>query len=195
MEKVLEIGAGWGYAAAVLSQVAGEVYTVETIGQLASAARNNLARQAYSSAHVLHGDGTLGWPEHAPFDGIVVAAGSPRVQQALKEQLAVGSRLVSPVGSDARAQELLRVTRVEADRYETEELADVRFVPLIGAHGWTSDEQRRRQRCMQRGAVRKEETTRSSQICVSAASLLRHRGDRRDAAVASHRRCTRGVDR
>jgi protein-L-isoaspartate(D-aspartate) O-methyltransferase len=139
-EKVLEIGAGWGYAAAVLSQVAGEVYTVETIGQLASAARNNLARQGYSNVHVLHGDGTLGWPEHAPFDGIVVAAGSPRVPQTLKEQLVVGARLVIPVGSDARAQELLRIRRVESDRYETEELGDVRFVPLIGAHGWMSDE-------------------------------------------------------
>ena len=135
-ETVLEIGAGFGYAAAVLGQVAREVYTVETIEQLARAAQANLARQGYDNVHVRHGDGTLGWLEHAPYDAIVVAAGGPSVPEALKQQLKIGGRLVIPVGVDPRAQELLRVTRVAAEEFDTEDLADVRFVPLIGAQGW-----------------------------------------------------------
>ncbi len=135
-ETVLEIGAGFGYAAAVLGQIARDVYTVETIEELAHAARANLARQAYTNVHVRHGDGTLGWLEHAPYDAIVVAAGGPSVPDALKQQLKIGGRLVIPVGVDPRAQELVRVTRVAADQFDTEDLADVRFVPLIGVQGW-----------------------------------------------------------
>ena len=111
-EKVLEIGAGSGYAAAVLSRIAGEVYTVERIGQLAEKAAEPLADLGYGNVHVLHGDGTKGWPEHAPYDAIVVAAGGPQVPEALKQQLKIGGRLVIPVGADPRAQELVRVTRV-----------------------------------------------------------------------------------
>ncbi len=89
--------------------------------------------------HVLHGDGTLGWPEHAPYDGIVVAAGGPRVPEALKTQLKIGGRLVIPVGASRDLQELVRVTRVSEHDYEVEELLDVRFVALVGAEGWGPD--------------------------------------------------------
>jgi protein-L-isoaspartate(D-aspartate) O-methyltransferase len=136
-EKVLEIGTGSGYAAAVLAQIAKDVYTVERIGQLAEKSAATLARLGYSNVHVLHADGTLGWPEHAPYEAIVVAAGGPEVPESLKAQLQIGGRLVIPVGADRRLQELVRVTRVSEHEYTTEELADVRFVPLVGAEGWT----------------------------------------------------------
>jgi protein-L-isoaspartate(D-aspartate) O-methyltransferase len=135
-EKVLEIGAGSGYAAAVLSEIAGEVYTVERIGQLAEKAASVLADQGYANVHVLHGDGTLGWKEHAPYDAIIVAAGGPDIPDSLKEQLTIGGRLVIPVGSDPRIQELVRVTRLSEEKFKTEDIADVRFVPLIGEEGW-----------------------------------------------------------
>ena len=115
-EKVLEIGAGSGYAAAVLSEIAADVYTVERLGQLAEKAAARLADLGYDNVHVLHGDGTKGWPEHAPYDAIVVAAGGPQVPESLKEQLKIGGRLVIPVGADQRAQELVRVTRIVARR-------------------------------------------------------------------------------
>lgn len=135
-EKVLEIGAGSGYAAAVLSQIAADVYTVERLGQLADKAAATLADLGYDNVHVLHGDGTKGWPEHAPYDAIVVAAGGPQIPESLKEQLKIGGRLVIPVGEDQRAQELVRVTRLSRDTYRSEDIADVRFVPLIGEEGW-----------------------------------------------------------
>ena len=135
-EKVLEIGTGSGYAAAVLSRIAKDVYTVERIGQLAEKAAATLSALGYHNVHVLHADGTLGWPDHAPYDAIVVAAGGPEVPESLKAQLKVGGRLVIPVAADRRLQELVRVTRVNHDDYTTEELADVRFVPLVGAEGW-----------------------------------------------------------
>lgn len=141
-EKVLEIGAGSGYAAAVLAEIAGEVYTVERIGQLAEKAASALADSGYSNVHVLHGDGTLGWPEHAPYDAIVVAAGGPEIPNSLKRQLKVGGRLVIPVGADPRAQELVRVTRVSEDDYRSEDIADVRFVPLMGVEGWPGEAER-----------------------------------------------------
>ncbi len=135
-EKVLEIGAGSGYAAAVLSEIAAEVFTVERLGQLADKAAATLADLGYGNINVLHGDGTKGWPEHAPYDAIVVAAGGPQVPDALKEQLKIGGRLVIPVGADQRTQELVRVVRVSKDTYRSEDIADVRFVPLIGEEGW-----------------------------------------------------------
>jgi len=137
-EKVLEIGTGSGYAAAVLSRIARDVYTVERIGQLAEKSAAILAKLGYDNVHVLHGDGTLGWPDHAPFDAIIVAAGGPQVPESLKAQLKIGGRLVIPVGSDRRLQELVRVTRVSKHQYTTQELADVRFVPLVGAEGWSA---------------------------------------------------------
>lgn len=137
-EKVLEIGAGSGYAAAVLSEIAADVYTVERLGPLAEQAAALLAELGYDNVHVLHGDGTKGWPEHAPYDAIVVAAGGPQVPDALKQQLKIGGRLVIPIGTDQRSQELVRVTRISEDEYRSEDIADVRFVPLIGEEGWAA---------------------------------------------------------
>src|SRR5207245_8756190 len=131
-----EIGTGSGYAAAVLAEIAGEVYTVERYSALAQKAAAVLSGLGYSNVHVLHADGTRGWPEHAPYDVIVVAAGGPDVPQSLKNQLKIGGRLVIPVGADPRVQELVRVTRVSENDWKSEDLADVRFVPLIGEEGW-----------------------------------------------------------
>ncbi len=135
-EKVLEIGAGSGYAAAVLAELAGEVYTIERIDQLAEKAASALMDQGYDNVHVLHADGTRGWDEHAPFDAILVSAGAPSVPESLKAQLAVGGRLVVPVGTNVTAQELIRITRRPKGQFDREDLADVRFVPLIGEEGW-----------------------------------------------------------
>jgi protein-L-isoaspartate(D-aspartate) O-methyltransferase len=135
-ERVLEVGTGSGYAAAVLARIAADVYTIERYGQLAKRAAEVLAARGYRNVHVLHADGTLGWPEYAPFDAIVVAAGGPEVPESLKTQLRIGGRLVIPVGRDRQLQELLRITRTTNERYRTEELADVRFVPLVGEAGW-----------------------------------------------------------
>jgi protein-L-isoaspartate(D-aspartate) O-methyltransferase len=140
-ETVLEIGTGSGYAAAILAEIAGDVYTVERIGQLAEKAASTLADLGYDNVHVLHGDGTKGWPDHAPYDGIIVAAGGPKIPESLKEQLKIGGRLVIPVGHDPKIQELVRVTRISESEYRREDLADVRFVPLIGHEGWTPGEQ------------------------------------------------------
>ena len=142
-ERILEIGAGSGYAAAVLSRIADEVYTVERIGQLAEKAASRLADLGYQNVHVRHADGTKGWPDHAPYDGIIVAAGGPTIPELLKEQLKIGGRLVIPVGRDPRVQELVRITRVSENRYDREDLADVRFVPLIGQEGWAPTERNR----------------------------------------------------
>jgi protein-L-isoaspartate(D-aspartate) O-methyltransferase len=141
-EKVLEIGTGSGYAAAVLSRIARDVYTVERLGSLAEKAAVTLVDHGYENVHVLQGDGTRGWPEHAPYDAIIVAAGGPDVPQSLKSQLKVGGRLVIPVGPTPSLQELVRITRVSADEYRTEDLADVRFVPLVGVEGWSTEEAR-----------------------------------------------------
>ena len=139
-DKVLEIGAGSGYAAAVLAEIAGEVFAIERIGQLAEIAVSNLSKEGYENVHVLHADGTIGWIEKAPFDAILVSAGGPEIPSALKKQLAIGGRMVIPVGKDSRAQELIRITRVGDNEYDYEELADVRFVPLIGEEGWELEE-------------------------------------------------------
>lgn len=133
--RVLEIGTGSGYAAAVLARIAKQVYTVERHEQLAEIARKRLLRLGFANVDVRCGDGTLGWAEHAPFDAIIVAAGGPEVPSALLDQLAIGGRLVIPVGT-GRAQELVRVTRVDKTEYRREDLGAVQFVPLIGAQGW-----------------------------------------------------------
>lgn len=137
-EKVLEIGAGSGYAAAILSQIAREVFTIERIGQLAETAAANLDKAGCNNVHVRHADGTEGWIDEAPFDAILVSAGAPDIPRTLERQLAIGGRMIVPVGSDPRAQELIRVARVDEDDYEREDIADVRFVPLIGKEGWES---------------------------------------------------------
>jgi protein-L-isoaspartate(D-aspartate) O-methyltransferase len=138
-EKVLEIGAGSGYAAAVLSRLAREVFTVERHESLAREARERMARLGYSNVQVHQGDGTLGWPERAPYDAIVVAAGGPEVPQALLDQLAEGGRLVIPIGPDVRSQNLVRVRRKDG-HFLREDLGPVRFVPLIGAQGWREED-------------------------------------------------------
>ncbi len=138
-ETVLDIGTGSGYAAAVLSRIAQTVYTVERDGQIATRAAGALRSQGFRNVHVLQGDGTLGWPEHAPYDAILVAAGGPEVPRSLKEQLKIGGRLVIPVGAERRLQELLRITRLSDTEYTTEELLDVRFVPLVGEQGWAPE--------------------------------------------------------
>ncbi len=133
--RVLEVGAGSGYAAAVLGRLAAHVVAIERHGPLAQAARDRLARLGIANVEVVEGDGTLGWPPAAPFDAIVVSAGGPQVPGALKEQLAPAGRLVIPVGPEGGPQDLLRLTRVE-DGYTEESLGLVRFVPLIGAQGF-----------------------------------------------------------
>jgi protein-L-isoaspartate(D-aspartate) O-methyltransferase len=138
-DRVLEIGTGSGYAAAVLAEITAEVYTIERVAPLAESARQRLADVGYASVHVHCGDGTLGWPEHAPYDAIVVTAGGPTVPKALLDQLAVGGRLVMPVGR-GWGQELVRVVRKAADDYDYENLGGVAFVPLIGAQGWPEGE-------------------------------------------------------
>jgi len=138
-ERVLEVGTGSGYAAAVLAEIAKEVYTIERHKILVDTARGKLKELGYNNIRVLHGDGTLGWPEYAPYDAIVVAAGGPEVPETLKQQLAIGGRLVIPVGSTLRTQKLLRVRRISEHEYQQEDLGDVRFVPLIGAAGWEDE--------------------------------------------------------
>lgn len=139
-ETVLEIGAGSGYAAAVLSQIAKKVFTIERIGQLAESAARNLSAAKCDNVQVRHADGTEGWREEAPFDALLVSAGAPDVPKPLLNQLKVGGRMVIPVGRDQRSQELIRITRVDDAEFDREDIADVRFVPLIGKEGWESEE-------------------------------------------------------
>jgi protein-L-isoaspartate(D-aspartate) O-methyltransferase len=138
-DKVLEIGTGSGYAAAVLSRIAGWVYTVERIEELVEFARKNLAYCGYNNVLIHHGDGTTGWPEHAPYNGIVVAAGGPKIPITLRNQLAMGGRLIIPVGEEPRSQRLVRITRTGPKSFHKETLSHVRFVPLIGEQGWEKD--------------------------------------------------------
>lgn len=133
-ERVLEIGTGSGYAAAVLSLLAAEVITVERIPALAERASQTLRELGYHNVRVVLGDGTAGMPAESPFDAITVAAASPWVPQPLREQLANGGRLVIPVGGRGE-QVLLRLTRSYGET-RIEQLSGVRFVPLLGAHAW-----------------------------------------------------------
>ena len=135
---VLEIGTGSGYAAAVMSVFAGRVHTIERHAELAATARRRLAELGYANVDVRAGDGTQGWPEAAPFDAILVAAGGPRIPDALRRQLRIGGRLVIPVGGQD-GQRLVRSTRTGEDIFHDEDLGAVTFVPLIGAQGWDED--------------------------------------------------------
>jgi protein-L-isoaspartate(D-aspartate) O-methyltransferase len=135
-DTVLEIGTGSGYAAAVLSLIAGEVYSVERVPALANGAAELLARLGYGNVHIREGDGTLGWPDFAPYDAIMVSAGAPEIPQLLLDQLAVGGRLVIPVGSGQFSQALVRVRRTSENEFYRQYLTEVRFVPLIGEFGW-----------------------------------------------------------
>jgi protein-L-isoaspartate(D-aspartate) O-methyltransferase len=140
-ERVLEVGTGSGYAAGILSRLAREVFTVERHEALALRARERLERLGYANVLVLVGDGTLGYPEQAPYDAIAVAAGAPEVPRALLDQLAPGGRLVIPVGPKPSRQVLMRVTR-EADDFRQERILGVRFVPLIGEQGFSAQHDR-----------------------------------------------------
>lgn len=137
-DRVLEVGAGSGYAAAVIGQIAGRVFAIERHEELADSAAERLHDLGYDNVELRVGDGTLGWPEAAPFDAILVAAGGPEVPAALKEQLAIGGRLVMPVGEQGQ-QKLVKLIRTGADRYDEEDRGWVRFVPLIGEQGWMED--------------------------------------------------------
>lgn len=135
--KVLEIGTGSGYAAAILARIVDHVFSIERIGELADFARANLAAAGLADAvDVRHADGSDGWPEEAPFDAILVSAGAPEPPQPLVEQLAVGGVLVVPVGRSPTRQKLVRITRTSETRTDRENITDVRFVPLYGHHGW-----------------------------------------------------------
>lgn len=134
-ERVLEIGTGSGYAAAILGMLAREVISVERIDTLAIRAMEVLAALAINNVRVHQTDGTLGWPDGAPYEAIAVAAGAPSPPPALLAQLAIGGRLVIPTG-DADCQRLVRITRKTDIDYGEEDLGDVRFVPLLGAQGW-----------------------------------------------------------
>lgn len=136
IERVLEIGTGSGYAAAVLSRIVDTVYSVERLASLAESARQRLERLGYTNVVVLLGDGSLGYPEQAPYDAIVVTAGAPKVPKPLLQQLAMGGRLVIPVGAASFMQMLVRVRRVGEHDFRSEELCGVLFVPLVGDEGW-----------------------------------------------------------
>lgn len=133
---VLEIGTGSGYQTAVLATIAKQVYTVERVASLAEKARSVLEQLQYQNIEFLVGDGTVGWPEHAPYDGIIVTAGAPRVPEALLEQLADKGKLVIPVGD--RFSQVLQVITKQGNRMETTTSCHCVFVKLIGKDGWSS---------------------------------------------------------
>ncbi len=133
--RVLEIGTGSGYQAAVLARLGAEVYTVERIPKLCDAARERLLSMGYYSIHVKLDDGTLGWPTLAPFDRILITAGGPEVPPPLVDQLAEGGRMVLPVGATRKTQSLVLIEKVNGQAQRTD-LCGVQFVDLVGAHGW-----------------------------------------------------------
>ncbi|WP_417668625.1 protein-L-isoaspartate(D-aspartate) O-methyltransferase [Roseibium sp.] len=135
-DKVLEIGTGSGYAAAVLSKLCSDVTSIERLEPLAEKARSNLAEAGVQNVTVHCADGSLGWPEGAPYDAIVVTAGAPIVPESLKSQLNVGGRLVIPAGEGKYSQALLKITRTGETTYDRKSLGAVVFVPLIGEEGW-----------------------------------------------------------
>jgi protein-L-isoaspartate(D-aspartate) O-methyltransferase len=141
-DRVLEVGAGSGYAAAVVSRIAAQVYAIERHAQLVATAQRRLDELGYKNIELRVGDGTRGWPEAAPFDAILVAASGPEVPATLKQELAIGGRLIIPVGLQHFHQSLRKVTRLSETQYEEEDLGGVAFVPLIGEQGWAEDGRR-----------------------------------------------------
>jgi protein-L-isoaspartate(D-aspartate) O-methyltransferase len=129
-DRVLEIGTGSGYQAAVLAELGVEVFTIEIIGPLAEAAAERLDRLGYDNVHILHADGYFGWPEEAPFDGLIVTAAPDHVPQPLLGQLKTGAVMVIPVGPVGGYQELWRITRLDEEQYKADSLGGVRFVPF-----------------------------------------------------------------
>jgi protein-L-isoaspartate(D-aspartate) O-methyltransferase len=139
-ESVLEIGTGTGYQTALLSRLAKNVYTVERLAGLVRLASRRLESLGVRNAALRHGDGSLGWPEFAPYDRVLVSAGAPRVPAALREQLRVGGAVVIPVGG-ASLQHLEVWRRQEGDRWHRERHGDCRFVPLVGRDAWGQPEE------------------------------------------------------
>ena len=134
-DTVLEIGTGTGYAAAVLSLIVNRVYTIERVPELCESARERLRALGYGGVEVRCGDGTLGWPEHAPYQGITCAASGPAAPRSLLAQLDIGGKLVMPIDT-AYGQKLMRFKREGRDDYATVDLGVVHFVPLIGEEAW-----------------------------------------------------------
>ena len=135
-DRVLEVGAGSGYAAAVMSRIAGEVVAVERQGELVAVARERMQRLGFDNVRIVEGDGSRGWAGDAPYDAILAAASGSHVPQPWIDQLATGGRIVMPVGRPGAIQKLVKVTKGPADQLITEDLGGVRFVPLIGEEGW-----------------------------------------------------------
>lgn len=133
--KVLEIGAGSGYQTAILSRLANKIYAIERVPNLVAEAQEKLNRLNIRNVILIVGDGTLGWQIYAPFDAILIAAGSPKIPEPLLNQLKSGGRLVLPVGENQQTQRLIRVTKT-ANGFQTEDFGACAFVPLIGEHGW-----------------------------------------------------------
>lgn len=138
-DKVLEIGTGSGYSAAILSQIAAHVYSIERHPKLAEIAQKRLQQLGYTNITIVVGDGTLGWEEHAPYDAIIVTAGGPQVPPSLLNQLKIGGRLIIPVGPTLENQQLTRVIRESEKKYRYEYIGSVRFVPLVGQEGWRKE--------------------------------------------------------
>ncbi|HXS07070.1 MAG TPA: protein-L-isoaspartate(D-aspartate) O-methyltransferase [Rhizomicrobium sp.] len=139
-DRVLEVGAGSGYAAAVLSRLVAHVFAIERLPALAAVAEKRGRALGYDNITFRTGDGSNGWPEEAPFDAILVAASGPEPPDALKRQLVMGGRLIMPV-EESGDQRLTRLTRLEEAKFSRDEFGGVKFVPLIGAQGWPDTEQ------------------------------------------------------
>ena len=135
-ERVLEVGTGSGYQLAILAELALDVYSVERFPELAGQAAKRFEQMGYLNVHIVPGNGTLGWPEQAPYEGIVVTAGSPNVPAPLVQQLAEGGRLVIPIGR--REAQTLTLIEKQIDRLDVKDITPCVFVPLIGQHGWPS---------------------------------------------------------
>jgi len=138
-DRALEVGAGSGYAAAVISRIAEKVVGIERQHELVEVARQRLQRLGYDNIEIVEGDGTKGWPEEAPYDAILAAASGSHVPQPLIDQLAPEGCIVMPVGDPGWAQELIKVTKGKYGSLHSENLGGVRFVPLIGEEGWKDD--------------------------------------------------------
>jgi protein-L-isoaspartate(D-aspartate) O-methyltransferase len=136
-DKVLEIGAGSGYAAAVLGRIAGEVVAIERHGELAGLAEARMRKLGYANVRIVHGDGSAGMAAEAPFEAILAAASGSHVPETLKQQLSIGGALVMPIGEPGAVQSLVRLTRIGDEAYQTTDLGPVRFVPLIGEQAWS----------------------------------------------------------
>jgi protein-L-isoaspartate(D-aspartate) O-methyltransferase len=141
-DKVLEVGAGSGYAASLIAKIVDEVIAIERHLELAKLAGERMTQLGYENVSIYEGDGTRGFPEKGPFDAIIVSASGSHVPEVLLGQLEIGGRLVMPVGEPQEVQKLIKVTRTGEDEFEQEEIGAVRFVPLIGAHAWTEKGER-----------------------------------------------------